>query len=66
MYLVFIIYYIRHLMNEPKNQTFVYISDRRLYLVNISTTDANYRTRIKKDITYKCDQMDYIRRAIKQ
>jgi len=31
MYVVFIIDYIRHLMNESKNQTFAYISDRRVY-----------------------------------
>jgi len=35
MYVVFIIDYIRHLMNESKNQFFVYISDRRVYDTSI-------------------------------
>lgn len=31
MYVVFIINYIRHLINKSKNQTFTYISDRMVY-----------------------------------
>jgi len=35
MYIVFIIDYIRHLINESKMLTFAYISDRRVYVLDI-------------------------------
>jgi len=32
MYVVYNKDYVRHLINESKNQTFVYISDRMMYI----------------------------------
>jgi hypothetical protein len=36
MYVVFIICYIHHLLNEPRKWIFAYISDRRVYNIKSS------------------------------